>query len=545
MIKTVGQAMNPPMGGMGRDTWRVLLMHTTQAAVMHAALGVARRGDARSLTALCEELVASGFGDLIMKSIPLKLMDDNVGSYPVNIWDDEECQDWGVVTDAKEWSNVTLEYAVALCLSRTVVEGVVRQPRLKNEHESSIRTGWVPSFKSHLGPVQQELLDAAIRLYSMIPVRPHVEQPEGLVRLAQAVTGMVAWPGIVEAFSHTPLVSKELLLATFKGGSDFDNRSMMLLSHAVHKGNPVAALAIHDAMQRIGESADIAALFVQKAPGYGMNGLDMLARLRQTVVDDGLVEDPRFDALVQLWQRTCGGDARQVVSQTLEVLARHLGSVVHLGGPQAPWCEPFLDAVLQPLHELETRSLGEVLLQLHEEQPQAVCKAMDQVLSSACAPALALFRDALPRLMSASFWTDEPPYGGWSVLASARQWSAHSSMDRWRRTLTLLQEAGLDPAGRLERGDNLVAALRVHSTLLHLLAEQGGEMLLDRMAVLLEFGADPQALDFQGRTPAQCFSAASLSDATLARWHEICRVHQARCAAQQAVDAVALPHHGR
>lgn len=526
MSMTLFEWLAPEMGQMTEVRWQEVVREG-ESQMLRRALDVARRGDAQSLAALCRVLAREGPGPVLRHSQAVDIPCD----VPVysrvkpGDWDDPAMASKTLHTQSRTWYGCHFEDLVALCLARPVVQGQVAQPRHDGEDRALPSGTYLPVLKERLEGHQQQLLDDAITLFNAIV--PVGRQAAGVARFFVAVTRSVAWPGLLDAFSAAGADVDDLLRRPCDGGCETNGRPEKPLVQAIRYGNPVVARVIADRLGGIlGQGDDL-----YRALPVGRT----VAALRHQVGDEALESDERFLATLQWCERLCRyrADTAAIVLRCLQVAAFHLEYETD-DGPCRSWSDTFVRVALHPVASLSPQVVLDALRELETTEPIQLEGSLRTILRARCHPVLEeLGAPALQHLMSGDLWSSAP-YGGWEHLADPLVLDDPKASQRWKQSLQVLQAAGVDPTGRLQQVRAFARSGESGSsaTLLHCLAEvDRGVRALPRMVELLEFGADPMALDEKGRTPGE-----ALKDEDVRRqWNEVCLSYQARSAARKAI----------
>lgn len=566
--------MNPPPGRFDGSTWAAITS-AGEISALSIALNCSRRGDAKSLSALCKHLEEVGPGYLLAsgQSMPLQDMMPQYADVAPGDWSDPAKARTPIAANNRTWEDCSLENIIAWCLARpTTADGRHVAPRNEAEDRGDINQGYVPPYKADLSADQHELLLAAMSCFSRIPKTD--QRSSGIARLFSAVVGHVAWPGACQAFLDAGHAPAELLNAAADGGTRMDRTSHPPAIYAMFLGNPIGALAIEQAAGHTSSSEDRSASLYHKViqgnpPKDGLTLDKTIHLLRKSVGDEALDHDPRFQALIALVNRTCESDAPVVtVQRSLISVAKHFDHLANLKWNEKNFacCDPFVRGVVQPLRELLPDDLVEGLSDLQAVRSLANTSSgnmardcVRMILQTACAPALDALKPALPLIMSEDFWGDDHTYGGWNELTSSKDsvfWDPVQGMAHWNATMSIFKDVGLDPTQHFYEGGhtpesqeerrkhilngNVEAAnaiseksLHKHTSLLHLVAE-GSKDPIPKMLALLEMGADPSAVDQVFKTPAKRLKDGELRE----RWESIVRSSKARASAQDVLAEI-------
>lgn len=513
------------MGVVSTDGWR-MLQQLGEVAWLQAALGCARRGDARSLTALCQVLADTGPADLLWSGKPVDLVEMESDYHEIEHLlerDDDASRRAAVPMMLGSWKDVTLERCIAMCLARPIEDARVVMPHNQYQDHMDFFAGATPAFHASIEEDRQALLQAAIGLFSGIPATPLKE--DGPRRLFGAVTSVVAYPGIVELFANAGQDVHELLDEKVRATKLLGNQSMSASVQALLMANPVAALALYRAEPLVQERQDeLWQAFISEGKGQGVNMVDFVRTVAQP-------DDPRLLAAMELCQRVCTAtDPGTTMERCLTLVERHIGSFNT--DRSTAWSQAFVEAVLEPVRGLCAQQMAQGLAHWQAVRPTSCGDTLNVVLRSHCAPVFEALKPVLPVVMSQQTWPD-CPCGGWDILAGSTKWLVNQHPAHWRRVLQVLEESGLDVTGRLPvQGQDGGT-----TTLMHLVARVVANGVMDRLMSLLERGADPMALDHEGLTTVQRTQQGPMWPEVLDQWEDICRSHQARLVALSGIEA--------
>lgn len=512
------------MGIIPRDYWRVMLAHGEMVA-MQAAQRCARRGDAQSLTALCREMIDSGPWPLLNRPDDFSVSDFMVDYEKISddVWTHPKKRRMTLPVVFVQWNNVALEAFVAVCLSRPVdADGVVQQPRTKLEDLADTHNGHVPPYKATLSPAQRELLDAAVTLFKGVPATKG-NSLDGIDRLMFQLCRKVAWPGLGHALAEADIDLVQRIEA----------QEGHLLIEALRQHNPVSVISLIEACDR---REPLHGWRSQILEGFQGRRSAMAELLVAEKGESGVLADPRWQAASVLVRHACSfGMAWEKVSHCMALVKAHLGRLNAQSHGLEDFSEAVLTMLMKPLGDMQPEPLASALKEWQARMPHEPKAMMRDVVG--CAPVLRVLSPVLAQFMAAPSF--DSPLDAWERFADENLWDRDAGLERWRQCLQVLVDAGLDPCARIacaaspddDRGS---------TTLLHLVAShrshRASSNVIERMAMLLEMGADPAATDADCQTPYGMLEDEELQQ----RWDSIVRSHQARQAARQAVDEIGM-----
>lgn len=527
------------MGAYGAEMWRELLRAGEEIA-MPLALYCSRRGDCESLATLCRVMRETGLGPVLLEAQELRVtqyMPEYI-KVPSEDWDDPAKAHQRLPMKLHVFGDCKLQTLVAMCLARPVKDGCALASRSWADETMTFNGDHMPVYMASLSHAQQELLHAAIDLFDTLPAASN--GGVGISRLFNAVVERLAWPGVVDAFADVKsggLFSRASLANT---DPEVVQRRADLVAHVVRYANPVAALALYEAGEPWPDAEQVRdSVFKALAERRtdGTSDLGAMVQFLREHHDLNHFDGARHDALLALCRKACGGSSAQVVGRCLEMLSVHLNLCAGLDDEVNHWCAPVVEVLVEPMRDLGAQTLAEGFREFLRQQPNKCRGLMERVLGSMCVPALDVLAPVLPEVMRSGFWQGTKPYGGWTVLADVQGWNATHGPARWQQTLRLLADLGLDPVGLHREFDSVpdeFAQQWERTTLLHLVA--GGDCvgMLDRLAVLLDMGADPDAAVSDASLKPFVQRFADKTD--VPRWEDLWRSYKARREAQAAVS---------
>lgn len=529
---TIQDWLEPVQGQMSQRAWHQLA-YLGESVLLTAAMQCARRGDAESLAALFEHFNDE---DADPGTVPGPWMTQDVRvdvtleipqyeRVSVTEWEDHADMRLPMTTHC--WQRSSFEGAVALCLSRSRREdGSVVMPRSLDEDLGKA----IPFTKPALLPAERRLLAAAIDVYQGIPAN---SSATGIQRLFFEVAARVPCAEVVRAFEERGFKADELTSVQLYASRNLDNMRVAVYRHAVMYGNVIGAGAISDWCERSGAGIEPQerALALQGSHGSHDAGT-IIEAVRDDVGPDGRIgHDPRFVLLMRevasLMQEVC---VRERVLNTLFLVARHLETANRFN---RAWSEEVVQGFVQAaeLQALPAADVAPGIQAAASNNSTQVFNWMRQLLAAQCAPMLQALQPWLRELMDQA-----KTYGGGNLIAGALSktlaWSGVDGPQRLGQTAELLQAQGFDVLGVMNT--SAFDDEKRFTTLLHEVAAVPRSGHVQAMVALLELGADPQALDDQGRVPGQRLDDPALREA----WERAWRSHQARECARGALDDV-------
>lgn len=539
---TFRQWLDPQHDVVPAAVWGVLL-DRSEIAAMQLALQCARRGDAASLAVLCDVASEREPGELLKRFGSAKLT-EQVPMYEIidsGDWDDPAQAHKVVPMTTVTWDDCSWEKLMALCLSRPVREGKPVQPRTLAQDQAKAEAGFLPEYQGELVAQQQVLLKAAMGLFGKLPAEQH--RAGGLELLFQFVTEKVASPGVVQGFKDAGVRLEDVFGKSASDGA-LNTQLGTLAGHALACGNPVGAQAILQAARSVTDmdsdevrQAVHDSMTMIGSPSAHLRFQGVAGVLRRMVGDDALPMDPRFQALVDVCQHACSDSRASVrIERCMKLLSAHIDHQCNdRSGPALPtmWCDPLVRACMQPVCDIAPEVLVQEVRSLFEEAPKGARNMFRGMLSTACVPAFEAVKPVLPMLISHHCWEHETMSTGWYHFAG-KPGFANVDLGSWKRAVCVLVEAGVDPGGVIS--ERLPDGTACQTTPLHVVAQGGGDEVVERMAFLVEQGADSQATDAQRRTPAHLMRSAQHR----ARWEDFCLSLQARRAAGEVLDLPGL-----
>lgn len=536
---TIRDYLNPPEGQIDAGAWQQLLQQGV-ADAMEQALECALRGDSASLAALCEQVLGNPGQARRLRDFHapwLLAWRPDFMALDADIWMDAADGAGLLPLCEREYRNVRLERLVALCLSRPVRDGQVLQPRDINSDDTGWHEGCLVPQQPSLSASQARLLQAAVTLFLQDGKLPKVTfgtEGLGIQRLFAAVNAVLTCTAQVWAAFEAAGVDIDALLNTrvlrHRGGRDAIEEYLEV--SLLRGGNPAAALAVARRVLTGEEQEGRRAEFMQVLTGTGnrcphLDGRSQIVQLLEVLshLDDEKIDhDPVFKALVGLCRLLHQGTGIEKLRTSLTLVGAHLQEVLERGdvqGWQRGWCAPFVAAVMAPVSQMEGRYLRQALCSLAAAWPP-FHEAIDSIFRSACVPALRALRQGLPLLLSGGEAQGPGPrIDRWASLVCNPLWSRHERPARWRQLLKLLESAELDVTSTIAGFDHASPdggrCSRHRTTLLHLVARYDYEPVAQHMAILLEMGADPLALDSNGRQPHELM----LDDRAIRSWQAL------------------------
>lgn len=557
---TFGQWLEPDQDAMDEAAWRGL-GRVSETALLHAAVDCARQGDVGSLCALMRQLRTDGAPPMLVENRARDLtldepdftdLSDLLGDASVQDKRDERMPMRQTVA-----RNCSIEFAVALCLSRQRVHGHVQMP-LSNRLD--VPTEFAAPRKEALDAREQALLGLAIEFYASLDGKRRARRDpakraaaaEG--RLFFECAALVPCADVVGVFQAKGIDPSELSVGMLDDRRHANSTRVTALGRAVRWGNVEMALAIARLPQLADHAADRD--FVANALLHtqaGTNGQEahgfseMLLHETQRATKPGEVgsrAQARLQDIVELLNIAMASmDDGRLMDFRMSLLEKYLGEC---NRRTTPWKEETIHLLLGPLaadHERQVR-------QWCDDDHNGL-KYLARLAKFHCAPVLEWMAPALPDALKQwcrSEWSwknkgapgeemaplpanERVALGAALVqLSSPAELTRHLPIGQFQRTLAVLHAAGLDLKAPVEVHSTISGP--GHGTLLHLLAEKNARNTVAQMLATLEFGLDPQAKDSLGRVPGQLLNdARALED-----WDAAWRSHQAREACLQAVQ---------
>lgn len=535
---TIAQWLNPPQGTVSAQAWSELA-GLDEITLLHAAMNCARRGDAKSLTALFEHFEAAGVGMLMHNAqrCTLRVLYPDYGQVQPGAWD--RIPELSLDLQSGDWPAASFERAVAVCLARRLGDGQVAMPRSLVQDRLEL----VARPRGSLDKEERQLLQAAIAVAQSIRYANPLA-PGGVARLFFEVAAVVGTPDVARFFRNLGCSEDELATVPVPLPGTA-RRCVTPAAHAMLHGNVSVAHALrgictHELVEHVFDSAVRDTLKAAQTLAH----LQDFGRTIEAMRGASDLEDPRQDLrYAQLMELVARSHDGQPDASRLETACRLAASHIRGSmGNSRPWCDPVVDDVLTALRLNDLSPQAEVqAAERFAINSETAASDFTTLLHKHCVPMLRLLQPVLPLFLTPGL-VFQAPEEAFQQLVAGFPSSAQAGASRLAGCVEILRDAGYAPLGMFRSyvtGVDGNQREEGSTSLLHLLARHARPGAVPAMLALVELGADPQAVDSVDRTPAQWLE---MQDAAACEsWERGWRSVVARRTALQALEQLQTP----